>query len=201
MLVMDNTIMNNDIYFATKNKFKLKEAEEILNIPIKSLEIETEEIQEIEVDNIVRHKAFMLYKQAKRKIIVEDTGLYLEALNGFPGGLIKWLLYSIGTDGSLKNGSNNINIIKLLSNFDNKSIYAKTAIGFATSDDLSEIIVVSSILKGKLPEKPEGTNGFGWDDIFIPYGYNQTFAQMDKDLKNKISMRRNAFIKIKKYLV
>lgn len=190
--------MIDNLYFATTNKYKLQEAKEILNINIMPINRKVEEIQDIEVDNVVRYKAHLIYKLEKKNVIVEDTGLYFESLNGFPGALIKWVLACIGTDGSLENGSKNDNIIKLLSQFNNKRIYAKTSIGFTSSNSISDVVIVSSIMYGKMPLKARGKEGFGWDDIFIPDGYNKTFAEMGKNMKNNISMRKMAFIKLKK---
>jgi XTP/dITP diphosphohydrolase len=186
----------NKILFATNNKFKIKEARHILNIPVEPINIDIEEIQHIEVDLIVRYKAWEAYKQVKEPVFVEDTGLYFNALNGFPGALIKWLMVTIGTNDSLEKGSRNDNIIKLLSKYNDKSTYAKTSIGFAYSDSIDEVAIASGVIKGKVPSQCRGSDGFGWDDIFIPQGYDKTFAELGLEEKNKVSMRKKALIKL-----
>lgn len=190
------------ICFATKNKFKLKEAKELLpNIQIEPIYSEVDEIQEIEVDKVIRHKALQLYRKVKKPLIVEDTGLYFNALNGFPGALIKWLMSSVGTDGSLVEGSKNDSIIKMLYDFQDKSAVAKTSIAICNSDtSIDDVLIVSGIVKGKISPKAVGKNGFGWDDFFMPEGYGLTFAQMSNEEKNNISMRKKAFVELKKLL-
>lgn len=192
--------MKTVLYFATKNKFKLKEAEQILKTEIKSIKTTTNEIQDIEVENVIKYKVYDTYMNIKKPVIAEDTGLYFNALNGFPGALIKWLMKSVGTDGDLKNGSNNQRIIDLLSKFKDKTAYAKTTIGLCYCDDFTKIITVKGIIKGRVADKPMGTNGFGFDDFFIPERYEHTFAQMTSEKKNEISMRKIAFSNLKKIL-
>ena len=191
------------IYFATKNKYKLKEARELLtDIEIEPISLETNEIQEIEVDSVIKHKALSLYRKVRKPLIVEDTGLYFNALNGFPGALVKWVMTSIGTEGSLTEGSKNDNIIKLLSEYSDKSAYAKTSIALCNSDrSIDDVIIVSGIIEGRVSEKAIGCNGFGWDDFFIPSGHTITFAQMSSEEKNKISMRKKALLELKKFLL
>lgn len=188
----------DNLYFVTSNEFKLKEASEILGIKIKSININVDEIQDIDIDKIIKHKVIASYKAINKPVMVEDTGLYIEALNGFPGGLIKWLMKSIGTTGSLEFGTKNNNIIKLLENYNNKKIYAKTSVAIAYSYET--IIITNGILKGAISNNPVGNNGFGWDDIFIPEGYNKTLAQMTIQQKNEISMRKIAFSRIKEHI-
>jgi XTP/dITP diphosphohydrolase len=191
----------NKILFATNNKFKLNEARHILNIPVEPINIDIEEIQDIEVDHIVQYKAWEAYKQVKQPVFVEDTGLYFNALNGFPGALIKWLMVTIGTNGSLEKGSRNDNIIKLLSEFNDKSIFAKTSIGFAYSDSIDEVAIISGVIEGKVPSQCRGRDGFGWDDIFIPEGYDKTFAELGLEEKNKVSMRKQALTRLDNFLI
>ncbi len=196
MIFLSINMKLDKLYFATGNKYKLKEAQEILNIEVEPVNLDIDEIQEIDIDKVVRKKALESYLRFNQPVFVEDTGLFFNALNGFPGALIKWLMISIGTNGSLENGSNNINIINLLRDFEDKTAYAKTSVGFAFSDNIEDIIVESGLVNGRIPEKNKGKRGFGWDDMFIPNGYKKTFAELGMVVKNKISMRKEALKKL-----
>lgn len=176
-----------DLLFATGNENKLREASQILGFEVIGIEINVPEIQDIEVDNIIESKARAVYEKVKQPIIVEDTGLYFESMNGFPGALIKWVLKSMGNDGA----------IKMLCNMEHRKAYAKTSIGYF---DGNEFYAFSGIIKGEISEKQAGENGFGWDMIFKPEGHNKTFAEMTDEEKNNISMRKIAFEKLKEFL-
>ena len=176
------------IFFVTGNENKLREASEILGFEVTSLSIDLPEEQEIEVDRIIESKARAAYEKVKHPVIVEDTGLYFEAMNGFPGGLIKWVLKSTGNEG----------VVTMLDGFGNRKAYAKTSIGYFDGVSLK---IFSGTIKGNISKEPKGENGFGWDMIFMPENYEKTFAEMTNEEKNKISMRKIAFEDLKKFLL
>ena len=125
------------------------------------------------------------HKQAE--FIVEDTSLYFDCLNGLPGPLIKWFIKTIGNDG----------LFNIVEKFGNTSAEAKTIIGYAKSPE--EIYYFEGSITGKIVS-PTGKSGFGWDPIFQPKGYSKSFAELTKDEKNKISMRRIALNKLKEFM-
>lgn len=176
-----------NLLFVTGNENKLKEASDILGFSVEGVSIELPEIQDIEVDKIIESKVRSAYEKIKKPIIVEDTGLYFEYMNGFPGALIKWMIKSIGDKG----------ISNLLNLFENKKAYAKTSIGYFNGNEFK---LFNGTIRGKISEIPKGKNGFGWDTIFIPDGFEKTFAEMTNEEKNKLSMRKIAFEKLKKFL-
>ncbi len=175
----------NKIFFITGNENKLREAKEILGDRIESLNINLIEIQSSDPHEIIKHKL----EEAKEKyggcFVVEDTSLYLEGMNGLPGPLIKWFLKTIGNSG----------LTKLTSLYGEKAI-AKCIVGYF---DGEKTLFFEGTITGKIVES-NGTNGFGWDKIFQPEGYEKTFAEMNADEKNSMSHRRKAFEKLKKYL-
>lgn len=176
-----------ELFFVTGNEYKIREASEILGFEVRSIKLDLSEEQNIEVDKIIESKVKAAYAKVKRPIIVEDTGLYFEAMNGFPGALIKWVLKSVGNDGA----------IKILNGHKNRNAYAKTSIGYFDGKNFK---VFSGIIKGKISDEPKGENGFGWDMIFIPENHEKTFAEMTNDEKNDISMRKIAFESLKEFL-
>ena len=176
-----------ELLFATTNKNKLREASEILGFEIQGVAVDVPEIQDIEVDKVIKAKCYSAYEKLQKPIIVEDTGLYFKALNSFPGALIKWALKSIGDK----------NLPKLLDSFENKNAYAKTSIGYFDGNNFH---IFSGEIEGEIVPEPKGENGFGWDTIFKPKGYGKTFAEMTNEEKNSLSMRKISFEKLKEFL-
>lgn len=174
------------VHFITGNSGKLSEAQSIL-ADIKGLDIDLPEIQEIDARAVIKEKLIEGQKHVEGGIIVEDTSLYLDALNGLPGPLIKWFLKTIGNDG----------LYNVAEKLGNNRAQAKTIIGYAKNAD--EIEFFEGVIEGGIVS-PAGDNGFGWDAIFRPTGHSKTFAEMDDNEKNQISMRKIAVTKLKDYL-
>ncbi|MDP2908019.1 MAG: RdgB/HAM1 family non-canonical purine NTP pyrophosphatase [Nanoarchaeota archaeon] len=177
----------NNIIFITGNENKLREAKQILGVEIVSKNLDIKEIQDVDLEEVIKDKLMHAYKLIKKPVMVEDTGLFLNALNGFPGALIKQLLGRVGREG----------IVKLLEGFDDKNVVAKCAVGF--TKDGKDLKVFIGEAEG-LIVNPRGESGFGWDPIFQPKGYNKTFAEMSGEEKNSISHRCKALKKFKEYL-
>jgi len=178
------------IYFITGNKNKFNEIKNIVsdnNIFIKQLDIDLPEIQDIDAHNVIKAKLIEALKHKKGSFIIEDTSLYLDCLNDLPGPLIKFFLNTIGNEGLF-------NLTKKLKN--NKAL-AKTIIGYAKNK--KEIKFFEGVIEGEIVS-PRGDFGFGWDKIFKPKGFNKTFSQMEEKEKSKISMRKIAAKKLKKFL-
>lgn len=174
------------LYFITGNKNKFKEAKSI--IPnLKQLHIDLPEIQEFDSHKIIKQKLIQALNYKDSEFIVEDTSLYMDCFNGLPGPLIKWFLQKLGNKGLF-------NIAKKLNKYNAE---AKTVIGYVKHNN--KIHFFEGSTKGTIVEPKLKTN-FGWDPIFQPRGYNKSFAEMTKQEKNKISMRRKAFQKLKDYL-
>jgi len=171
------------LYFITGNQGKFKEVKAILP-EVEQLDIDLDEIQEIDTKKIIGHKLNEASKKHDGDFIVEDTSLYLEALNGLPGPLIKWLLQTIGNEG----------LVSLAEK--NRGAQAKTIIGIKKD---GKIEYFEGIIKGSIVS-PKGENGFGWDKIFKPEGHDSTLAEMSDEEKNSLSMRKIATAKLKEYL-
>jgi inosine triphosphate pyrophosphatase len=174
------------IYFITGNKNKFEEVKAILR-EVEQLDIDLPEIQEIDAKEIIKEKLLEALKYKKGEFIVEDTSLYLDCLHGLPGPLIKWFLQTIGNEG----------LANLADKLGEGKAVAKTIIGYAKSQ--GDIHFFEGVINGKIVS-PRGKTNFGWDPIFLPNGHKKTFAEMSREEKNKISMRRNALNKLKKFL-
>jgi XTP/dITP diphosphohydrolase len=165
--------------FITSSANKLAEVERILGRPLTRTSLPLEEIQAIDLEPVVRHKAHQAYARLGRPVLVEDTGLAFTAWNGLPGALIKWFLTALGPNG----------ICKLLRDETNRAATATTLFGY---DNGMEYRVFAGTVSGVIAETPRGTNGFGWDAIFQPLGSDWTFAEMTPEEKDRFSMRRLA---------
>jgi len=179
-------VENNMIYFITSNPNKFKEVKLVMP-NIERLDIDLPEIQEIDAKKIVKSKLLEALNHKAGEFIVEDTSLYLNCLKGLPGPFIKWFLKTIGNNG----------LAEIAEKLGDNVAEAKTIIGYAKNRD--EIYFFEGAIKGTIV-KPRGESNFSWDPIFLPNGYEKTFAEMRREEKNEISMRRKALNKLSKFL-
>jgi inosine triphosphate pyrophosphatase len=174
------------LYFITGNENKLREAQALVENLV-GYETDLPEIQEIDPHKIIKAKLLEGLKHKQGELVIEDTSLYMNALNGLPGPLIKWFLKTIGNEG----------LYEIAKRFNIFSAEAKTLIGYAVDKD--NIVYFEGTITGRIV-KPRGETNFGWDPIFEPTGRDKTFAEMTQEEKNSISMRKMAFIKLREYL-
>ncbi len=168
--------------FVTGNQNKLKEFEAILGIKLNHTDLDLDEIQSIDVEEVAIHKAKQAYQLLKESVIVEDTGLYFEELNGLPGALVKFFVKKLTLD----------QICSLVK--ENRKATAITCIAYF---DGKEVQVFRGETKGEIATGPRGNTNFGWDPIFIPEGSNQTFAEISFEEKQYSSMRGEAIKRLK----
>lgn len=173
------------LYFITGSKHKVAEIKACIP-DIEQLEIELEEIQGLDPHTVLAHKLREAQKRHSGACIVEDTSLYIDGMNGLPGPLIKWFFEALDVDGLAR-----------LAQMYGGTAMAKTLIGYA--DETGSVEFFEGDLRGHIVE-PRGENTFGWNTIFVPEGYDKTFAEIGFEEKSKISMRAKAAQKLKKYL-
>ncbi|MEK7580674.1 MAG: non-canonical purine NTP pyrophosphatase [Patescibacteria group bacterium] len=172
--------------FITSNKNKALEIRQILGPDIKIKELDLDEIQSLDIDKVIKAKAKAAYEIVKKPVVVEDISFEIKALNGLPGTFIKFFLMKIGTEGTVK-----------LIGKNSSDTTVTAAIG---AYDGQKLKIFKGVVKGTLSKTNKGESGFGFDRIFIPTGYNKTYAQLDPILKNKISHRAKALKKLSLYL-
>ena len=198
------------IVFATNNKTKLSEIREILgsNFEVMSLaDIEChEDIPETGdtlLDNAIQ-KARYVFEKYGYDCFADDTGLEVDALDGEPG--VHSARYAEGTD-----HDSNANMDKLLLKLgDNthRTAHFRTVIALLQKQESGESGGEGSVLhifegkvEGGIIDEKRGTEGFGYDPIFMPEGYDKTFAELGLDIKNHISHRARAVKKLADYLL
>lgn len=174
-------------YFATGNQNKLREFNQILGFKLKQIDLDLLEPQAIDVCQVVKEKSKDAFEKTGKPVLVEDTGLEFTAWNGLPGALIKWFLDNVGNEG----------ILKMMFGEENRQAKAKTAVGFY---DGKKYHVFVGEVDGEIPLNIRGEGGFGWDPIFMPKGFSKTFAEMNSNEKNQVSMRKMALKELKKFL-
>jgi len=186
--------MNNPILidFVTGNADKLQEVKNILgslnaNVEVYPNNTVVNEIQGPPID-IAMQKCRDAAAAINGPVIVEDTSLAFHALNGFPGPYIKHAYEALGLDG--------LNYI--LGLYEDKSATAQCIFCYSEGPG-KEPEIFTGLTLGKIV-LPRGSRDFGWDAIFEPIGYTQTFAEMDQALKNRISPRHAALVSLSSYL-
>lgn len=180
----------NELIFATSNANKVSEVNKLLpdNIQVHSLKDigftdELPETQETIEGNAIQ-KAETLYKLIGKDCFAEDTGLIVPALNGEPG------VYSARYAGPQKVDLDNMNLLlKNLQDHSDRNAYFKTVIALFID---GKHYTFEGRAEGRIIESPRGTQGFGYDPIFLPKGYNTTFAEMNMSEKGSISHRAKA---------
>ncbi|MGQ4891870.1 MAG: XTP/dITP diphosphatase [Candidatus Njordarchaeia archaeon] len=180
------------LYFVTHNKHKLIEAENILNnfnikLRLKPLKAEKIEIQADKLEDIVRFAAEWLMERGYCGFFVEDAGLFIPALNGFPGPYSSYVYKTIGCRG----------ILKLMEKVEDRKAYFMSAIALCHKN---EVKLFSGQVWGEISKDMRGEKGFGFDPIFIPRGEKLTFAEMDLEEKNRLSHRGKALGEMANYL-
>ena len=183
--------MEKTITFITGNKNKLEEVRKILgsNLPykIEALNLDLPELQG-EAEYIVSEKCRLAALKVAGPVLVEDTSLCFNALHGMPGPYVKWFQDKIGLDG----------LNNLLMAYEDKSVIAKCIFAYKNCKG-EPIHLFTGNVYGSIVE-PRGELKFGWDPIFLPYGYRQTFAEMDSETKNELSHRYKALQLVKEFL-
>ena len=174
------------LFFVTGSKNKLEEKRSAIP-EVEQLDIDLPEIQQIDAQEIIKAKLIEAAKHQEGELIVEDTSLYFDALNGLPGPLIKWFMKTIGNDG----------LANIAAKLANTEAQAKTIIGY--TNGRGEYHFFEGVIEGKIVP-PQGETNFGWDPIFMPNDHSKTFAEISADEKNAISMRKVAATKLKEFL-
>lgn len=176
------------LYFVSSNEEKYREIQGALvecGIEIERVALDLPEIQSLDPAEVAAYKARKAFEHlADGAAVVEDTGLGVNAWNGFPGALIKWVLGTIGEAG----------LCRQLDAWTDRSATATVVLCLFDGHDLRTFSGQST---GTITSEPRGTFGFGWDSIFQPDGYSITYGEMRREDKMKISMRGRALNALK----
>lgn len=191
------------IVIATDNAHKLKEIKEILGdkyeIFSKSQVGVTGSPEENE-DTLEKNayiKAADVAQKVPYMVVADDTGIFVNALDGKPGVHSARFAYDLGLAKDHDDKRNNEVLLKMLEGRDRSACF-KTAI--CVIDEEKNIHYVEGVIKGTIAKSNRGTAGFGYDSLFIPEGYDKTFGELGEEEKNKISHRARALFNLRDYL-
>uniref|UniRef100_A0A8C3LNL0 Inosine triphosphate pyrophosphatase n=1 Tax=Chrysolophus pictus TaxID=9089 RepID=A0A8C3LNL0_CHRPC len=185
--------VRRSVVFVTGNAKKLEEVTQILGdsspYTLVAKKIDLPEYQG-EPDEISVQKCREAARQIRGPVIVEDTCLCFNALGGLPGPYIKWFLEKLKPEG----------LYKLLAGFEDKSAYALCTFAFSTGNPEEPVKLFKGQTHGVIVE-PRGPRDFGWDPCFQPDGYDQTYAELPKAVKNSISHRYRALSELSAFFL
>lgn len=187
-----------ELIFATNNPHKSREIQALLPEEITILSLKDIDFQgdipenQSTLEGNAREKAGYIYERYGMNCFADDTGLEIDALSGEPG------VYSARYAGADKDpGANMDKVLRQLEGVSDRRARFKCVISLIIDGEEKRF---DGVVNGQILHKKRGSQGFGYDPIFLPDGYDRTFAEMPLELKNKISHRSQAINKLADYL-
>jgi XTP/dITP diphosphohydrolase len=178
------------VFFATNNINKFNEARRVLGefkIAVGMLRAKSFEIQSDSLEEVAKASVINAFRRCDLPIIVEDAGLFVDALKGFPGPYAAYVYRTIG----------NCGLLRLMENVRDRRSRFESVIAYL-SEEIKEPVCFGGTVLGKIAlneRRKSAETGFGFDPLFIPSGGRKTFAEMSVEEKNRSSHRANAFRK------
>jgi len=178
------------IFFATNNVNKFDEARRVLteyNVAVGMLRVKSLEIQSEILEEIAMASALDAFGKCRLPVIVEDAGLFIDALNGFPGPYAAYTYKTVGNQG----------LLRLMKNVKARRARFESAVAYFSAELQSPVCFHGEVLGEIADEERKGSerSGFGFDPIFRPLNSSKTFAEMSIAEKNEHSHRARAFRK------
>lgn len=178
------------ISFVTGNRNKYVEVSlilsrfgiEVVQSGLKKIEIQSDDLREI-----VRH-ALEALPNSREWLLIEDDGLFIEALGGFPGPYSSYIHRTIGLRG----------VLKLMEGEENRRAIFTSVMGLKSPNN--DFVIIEGSIEGSITTEARGSGGFGFDPIFMPRGYGRTLAELTLEEKCKISHRARALEELVKVL-
>jgi non-canonical purine NTP pyrophosphatase (RdgB/HAM1 family) len=164
----------------TSNPGKLAEARRLAGPALAAVEIDLPEIQSLDLLAVLRHKGEEAWRRLRRPLVVEEAGLDLAALGGFPGPLVKWMLEAAGAT----------TIARAALALGDPRAVARAALYYRDPD---RTLIVEGSSAGTLVLPARGDHGFGWDPVFQPAGHDRTFGELAAPEKDALSHRGKAW--------
>ena len=182
----------NTLYFITGNQGKVKEAKEkftIIDLELIKKNIGYPEIQTETLEEVVQYGVKdIIERMPNQAFILEDAGIFIDSLKGFPGVYSSYIYHTIGLEG----------ILTLMSDKRDRKATFKSVYGYVTKEGTTTMFIGEC--EGQITNEMIGNKGFGYDPIFIPKGSEKTFAEMDIEEKNNYSHRGKSLNKLIKYI-
>jgi XTP/dITP diphosphohydrolase len=176
-----------DFVYVTSNKLKAETLGLHLKQKVEHQSIELQEIQSLDVAEVVRDKAQRACRIVGRPVLVEDFSLQIHSLGGLPGPLIKWFMRAVGPEG----------LCKMLEFHQSRSANVQVAMAYS---DGAETKVFLGERSGWIARHPRGKKQWGPDMIFVPSGWDKTWAEMNEQELLDTSVRRLAVAQLETFL-
>ena len=160
----------------TGNRNKLRETERLLGRRLEHEPLDLPEIQSLDLLAVLRAKGEEAWRRLRRPVVVEETGLELAAMGGFPGPLVKWMLAAMGPVG----------IARTAHALGDPRAAARCALIYL---DGEVALTGQGETRGELVREPRGEDGFGWGPVFVPEGRRETYAELGAEIKDRIGHR------------
>jgi XTP/dITP diphosphohydrolase len=176
--------------FVTTNEHKRREVQQILGVALEGADLDLPEIQAVDPAEVAVEKARAAREalgDTDLPVLVEDSGLMVDAWGGFPGALTKWVMQSVGNEG----------LLRMLAPEEDRSARAVCVVALAGAD--GEVHTFRGEVQGTVAGNPRGDGGFGYDPVFVPGWSEETYAEMG-EAKNADSHRARAFRALKEWL-
>ena len=166
--------------FVTSNPDKLAEARRLAGPRLEGVELDLPEIQSLDMSTVLREKFNEAWRRLKRPLVVEESGLELAALGGFPGPLVKWMLQAAGAE----------RIARIGVALGDPRARARCLLLYR---DRKGVVLATGLAQGSLVLPPRGDHGFGFDPVFLPTGGSRTFGELSGAEKDLVSHRGRAW--------
>jgi len=175
-----------DVIFITGNQSKADYLAKYLGLEIAHKRLDLDEIQSLDLKEVVYHKVREAFKVIQKPVLVEDVSLEICSLGRLPGPLIKWFLEELTSE----------QIARLADGGDRKAI-GRCMFGYFDGEVAQYF---EGELHGTITQHPSGGNGFGWDSVFVPEGYEVTRAELNEDDYEKVYRKIRPMGKLKDFL-
>lgn len=164
----------------TGNPGKLAEARRLAGRELEAVDLDLPEIQSLDLLEVLGAKGEEAWRRLRRPLVVEETGLALAALSGFPGPLVKWMLQAVGPEG----------VARTALALGDPRAEARCALLYR---DAGGAVVAEGSTRGTLVLPPRGDGGFGWDPVFEPEGESRTYGELPPEAKDALGHRGRAW--------
>lgn len=176
--------------YITGNQNKADYLARILGIELAHYKLDLDEIQSVSQEEIIEHKVKQAYEILKKPVLVEDTALFFNALDGLPGPFVKFFV-------TAKDGQNIM--CRMLDGFEDRSAYASAIYAYY---DGETICTFNGRLNGVIADTPRGGGGYGWDAVFQPEGYGgRTRAELTPEEDDESYARIRDFDSLRTFLL
>jgi len=166
--------------FVTSNPGKAREAEEILGSEIERADYDYVEIQSDSLEEIAAHGVRDAYEELGEPCFVDDSGMFVEGVGGFPGPYSSYVYSTLGLEG----------VLRAVEGIEDRSARFDCVVAYHDGDDVHTF---EGTVRGRVAHERRGEGGFGYDPVFEVKEDGRTFAEMPPDEKNAVSHRRRAF--------